>query len=116
MNRHFAQLDNQGIVQRVIVADSLDWCVQNLGGQWVETFADTPGKNYAGRNHKYHSDKDNFSSPQPYESWTLDKNLKWQPPVTVPLGISAVWDESERVWVDRAELAVMEDSVEEITK
>jgi hypothetical protein len=34
---YFAELDNDGIVTRVIVADDLQWCVDNLGGTWAET-------------------------------------------------------------------------------
>jgi hypothetical protein len=34
---YFAEVDGSGIVRRVIVADSLAWCVDVLGGTWVET-------------------------------------------------------------------------------
>jgi hypothetical protein len=32
---YFAELDNNNIVKRVIVADSKEWCEQGLGGIWV---------------------------------------------------------------------------------
>jgi hypothetical protein len=30
------------------VADSLEWCVDNLGGWWVETYQGHPTERYAG--------------------------------------------------------------------
>lgn len=37
MARYFAEVDAQNVVLRVIVAESADWCVDHLGGTWVET-------------------------------------------------------------------------------
>ena len=34
---YFAELDIDNVVLRVIVADSIDWCIDNLGGTWAET-------------------------------------------------------------------------------
>ena len=34
---YFAELDDDGSVLRVVVADTGAWCVQHLGGTWVET-------------------------------------------------------------------------------
>jgi hypothetical protein len=34
---YYAELDAAGIVLRVIVADDLDWVLEQLGGDWVET-------------------------------------------------------------------------------
>lgn len=34
---YFAEIDDTGTVTRVIVADTEQWCVDNLGGTWVET-------------------------------------------------------------------------------
>lgn len=99
MPKYFAQLDSQGIVQKVIVADSLEWCVLNLGGEWVETFIDDTNKNYAGKGAKYHSGLDNFSSEKPYESWSLDSKLKWQPPKIIPKdGKVYDWNEEKLDW------------------
>lgn len=35
--RFFAEIGGDNIVQRVIVADSVEWCAEHLGGWWVET-------------------------------------------------------------------------------
>ena len=105
MSRYFAQLDNQSIVQRVIVADSLEWCVNHLGGQWVETFIDKEDHNYAGIGYTFHTDKKNFSRPQIFKSWTLDEKCNWNPPVPVPSHTEDelyTWEEKEKEWIKYA--------------
>jgi hypothetical protein len=37
MSRYFAEIDSNALVTRVIVAHSLEWCQQALGGTWIET-------------------------------------------------------------------------------
>lgn len=44
----FAEIGADNIVQRVILADSLAWCAEHLGGWWVETFQGHPTERYAG--------------------------------------------------------------------
>lgn len=34
---HFAEVDSTNKVLRVIVADTKQWCEDNLGGTWVQT-------------------------------------------------------------------------------
>jgi len=34
---YFAELDIDNMVLRVVVADDLQWCIDNLGGTWMET-------------------------------------------------------------------------------
>lgn len=97
MPRYFAQLNNQGVVERVIVADSLDWCVKNLGGDWMETFMDNPDKNYAGRGHKYDSTLSNFVSEKPFDSWVLNEKAQWEAPIPRPKN-SGSWNEEEGRW------------------
>jgi len=98
--RYFAEIDNNNIVKRVIVADNKEWCEQNLGGVWVETFMDKRNnKNYAGIGYMHHSDKDNFSSPQPFKSWKLDKNCIWQAPKK-RLKMNTFWDEEKQDWIE----------------
>ena len=84
----FAQIDTQtNEVIRLIRADTQVWCEYHLGGTWVRTYYNMKGKNYAGRGWRYHPDKENFSPPQPYPSWTLDDNLQWQPPLFLFLSL-----------------------------
>lgn len=98
MPRYFAQIDDTKTVTRVIVADSLEWCVQHLGGTWVETFMDAPDKNYAGRGHKYRDDKANFVSEKPYASFVLDEKLQWKAPVAKPTKGDHTWNEDTLSW------------------
>lgn len=97
---HFAEIDpDTNIVIRVIRAKLKIWCEYNLGGEWVRTYYETPGKNYAAKGYMYHPDKENFSMPQPYPSWTLDGNCKWQPPVSHPEDDkSYIWNEETQSW------------------
>lgn len=46
--RSFAEIGSENLVTRVIVADSLEWCVETLGGWWVETYEDHGTEHYAG--------------------------------------------------------------------
>lgn len=82
---YFAILDNNKVVN-VVVSDS-----ETNEGKNLE------GKNTAGIGWTYHPDKDNFSPPQPYPSWTLDDTCIWQPPITKPEG-SYTWNEETQSW------------------
>ena len=109
---HFAEVvDN--IVTRVIVADTKEWCEQNLGGTWVQTSYNTQGnvhalggtplhKNYAGIGYSW--DGTGFAAPQPFPSWSLDLySYEWQAPVAMPEdGKLYNWDESTTSWVESA--------------
>lgn len=107
---HYAKVEN-GIVTQVIVADGPDWCEKNLGGEWVQTSYNTFGgvhangkfpihKNYAGIGH--HFDGVGFYTPQPYDSWTLDKeSYLWKAPTEVPTeGGPYKWDEDSLSWIE----------------
>lgn len=55
MARYFAQIEG-GIVQRVVVAPSLNWCASRLGGDWVEAadpYAPAQTLNYCGPGYGY---------------------------------------------------------------
>lgn len=99
MTRYFAELQNN-IVQRVVSATEARWCIDNLGGEWVQTYYDTKGKNYAGRGYTYDPIKDNFIAPQPYPSWVLGDDLRWSAPVERPNdGYFYIWSEENLMWV-----------------
>ena len=97
---HFAEINTQTKeVLRVILAKSKLWCEYELDGTWFRTYYDTEGKNYAGIGWTYHPEKENFSSPQPYPSWTLDDECHWQPPVPYPSdNKSYKWNEETQSW------------------
>lgn len=111
---HYAKVEN-GIVTQVIVADGVDWCEQNLGGEWVQTSYNTSRgvhangkfpihKNYAGIG--FHFDGVGFYEPQPYPSWTLNKeSYTWECPKEYPTdGERYQWNEETGDWEPQLEL------------
>lgn len=61
---HFAQLDSNNKVINVIVADSLEWCEENLGGTWIQTsYNASNGIKFAGVGDTW--DGTNFVLPTP---------------------------------------------------
>lgn len=107
---HFAELNDDNVVLRVIVADNKEWCENNLGGTWVQTSYNTHGgqhpegrplhKNYAGIG--YHFDGVGFYAPQPFPSWIKDEETYiWQAPVAMPDdGKLYSWDEDSLSWIE----------------
>ena len=116
---HFAELDSNNIVLRVIVVDNKDTsipdgtevesigaahCQKLYGGNWKQTsYNATFRKNYAGVGFKYYADSNLFAAPQPYASWTLNTTSGgWDAPITEPTLTDAEkaagkfysWDES----------------------
>lgn len=56
--------------------------------------------NYAGIGYTYDEVNDVFYPPSPYNSWSLDSNWVWQPPVAYPDdGQGYTWDEDTVSWV-----------------
>lgn len=108
---HFAEIDDDNTVVRVIVADTKEWCEQNLGGTWVQTSYNTHGnqhpegrplhKNYAGIGYLW--DGIGFYAPQPYSSWTKnEETYLWESPVPYPIdGKTYSWDESSLSWIEQ---------------
>ena len=106
---HYAKVEN-GLVTQVIVADSIVWCEENLGGECVQTSYNTHGgvhsggkfpihKNYAGIG--YHFDGVGFYEPQPYPSWTLNKDsYLWEAPTPKPAEGLWKWDEDTLSWIE----------------
>jgi len=104
--RRFAEIDSAGIVQRVIVAESAEWCEQALGGEWVETFKDRSQRtHYASAGYTYDPERDAFIPPKPFESWVLDETTcLWVAPVDMPDdGKEYRWDEDSTSWVEIVE-------------
>ena len=105
---HFAEVDADNTVLRVIVADTKEWCEQNLGGTWVQTSYNTHGgqhpegrplhKNYAGIGYKW--DGIGFYAPQPFPSWTKNEDTYlWEAPVPMPIdGKPYTWNEADQKW------------------
>jgi hypothetical protein len=116
---HFAELDETNIVKQVIVVHNnellvdgvesetkgIEFCQSLFGGNWVQTsYNGNIRKNYAGIGFIYDPVLDAFYAPQPYPSWTLDENARWQPPTPMPEdGIFYWWDETTLSWTEPTE-------------
>ena len=103
---HFAEIDENNIVIRVLVAndafsnEGYDWLIDNLGGTWIKTsYNSTIRFNYAGVGFSYDSELDAFIAPQPYPSWELDETCQWESPVPYPDdGLMYSWNEQIIDW------------------
>lgn len=103
---HWAKLDNNNRVERVIVADSEPTF---LKGKWVQTSYNTKcgehllggtplRKNFAGIGSVYDEQKDAFIPKKPFPSWTLNESsCCWEAPIAKPEGNYA-WDEASGSW------------------
>ena len=120
---HFAELDSNNIVLRVIVVSNKEttdangneiesigaaFCESLFGGTWKQTsYNGSFRKNYAGIGFAYRADLDAFVPPKPYPSWVLDQNTaQWQAPVLMPPDAFTgnplkiyLWDEATLSWV-----------------
>ena len=110
---HWAEIDNDNKVIRVLVGDNNDpngdegyqWLIDNLGGNWVKTsYNSNIRKQYAGIGFTYDAVNDVFIAPQPYPSWSLDNNFDWQPPTPMPTEGRWYWDEDSLSWVEEESL------------
>jgi hypothetical protein len=113
---HFAELDPNNVVLRVIVVANADtssldgtekeyigaaFCERLFGGTWKQTsYNSTFRKNYAGIGYLYDSQRDAFISPKPYPSWVLNEDTcQWNSPVAMPTdGKRYAWNETNQSW------------------
>ncbi len=118
---HWAELDENNIVLRVVVGDNNDpngdegyqWLIDNLGGTWVKTsYNGTIRKQFAGIGFKYDAEGDVFVGLKPFDSWSLDENFDWQAPVPKPEGFY-VWDEETLSWVEFTPIEPIDEALAE---
>ena len=117
---HFAEINNENIVQRVIVAeqDFIDSGAVGDANNWIQTSYNTRGgvhyapnsntpdegvafrKNYAGVGYTYDESRDAFIGPKSYASWVLDEDTcQWVAPVDFPDdGELYIWNEETVTW------------------
>jgi len=105
---HFAEINSEGVVQRVIVAEQNFINSGAVGDSfnWVQTsYNHNFRKNYAGIGYTYDKTRDAFIPPQPYDSWTLDEaTCQWNAPTPMPEdGKVYTWDEDTTSWVEIVE-------------
>ena len=80
---HWAELDSENKVIRVLVGDNNDpagdegyqWLIDNLGGTWIKTsFNGNIRKNYAGIGYTYDEVRDAFIPPKPDDATGLNED------------------------------------------
>ena len=114
---HFAELDENNVVLRVIVIDNNDikdengveqesigveFCHSLFGGIWKQTsYNGKFRKNYAGQNYFYDETSDAFIPPKPYPSWVLNEtNCQWYAPIPMPTNGYWSWNEETQTWIE----------------
>jgi hypothetical protein len=112
---HWAELDENNTVIRVVVCDNNDpsedegyqWLLDNLNGTWVKTsYNRTIRKNFAGIGYTYDPIRDAFIPPKPFESWRLnEETCIWEPPTSYPTSDLEdpkhySWDETTLSWIE----------------
>jgi Ni,Fe-hydrogenase I large subunit len=118
---HFAELDENNVVTRVIVVHNnellgadgvefeekgIDFCESLFGHRnWKQTsYNGNFKKQFSGIGFTYDSDKDVFIEPSPHPSWTLNENSDWVAPVEKPdeSGLEEnqyyAWYEDSQTW------------------
>tara|TARA_R110002073_G_scaffold248140_1_gene411120 strand:- start:33 stop:401 length:369 start_codon:yes stop_codon:yes gene_type:complete len=114
---HFTKLDENNIVIDIVKIDNSVMLnndgteseekgkdfLNNLFGEatWVQTsYNNNFRKQYAGIGYTYDLTNDVFIIPQGvYNSWTLDSNFNWQPPVPKPDSEDIYdWNEDTLTW------------------
>ena len=116
---HFAELDANNVVLRVIVVGNADtsdangvekehigaaFCERLFGGTWKQTsYNGNMRKRYAGIGYSYNEALDAFVAPKPYPSWVLNNTTaEWEAPVPMPVeeGKRFAWNEETGAWVE----------------
>lgn len=107
---HFAEVDNNNIVLRVLVVlDEQEDRGQeylavdcNLGGIWLQTsYNGRIRRRFAGIGYSYMQEFDAFVRPKPYPSWVFDTiEADWVAPIAKPdAGIDWYWNEDSEQWL-----------------
>jgi len=113
---HWAELDENNIVIRVLVGDNNDangdegyqWLLDNLGGRWIKTsYNGNIRFRFAGIGYSYDEARDAFIPPKPFDSWVLDETTcDWKAPVNKPDDENVYnWNEQNQSW-DLVELDI----------
>ena len=111
---YFSEIDKNGIVLRVIVADQyfIDSGAVGDPANWIQTSYNTYAgvhtkggtplrKNFAGIGYTYDNARDMFIPPKPFASWILNEDKgQYEAPVAYPSDRKKYqWDEAGQKWV-----------------
>ena len=106
---HWAQIDSNNKVVRVLVGDNNDpagdegyqFMLDTFGGTWIKTsYNGNIRGTFAGIGYDYNHDEDIFIEPQPYPSWVRSGSF-WHAPIEYPTdGKLYDWNEELGNWVE----------------
>ena len=115
---HFAEIDENDIVTRVIVVNNNELIENGIESEekgidfleklfehrnWVQcSYNGNFRQNFPGQGDKYDREHLAFIRPQPYNSWTLNlSNFQWEPPTSRPTDLDNIytWDEQSLSWI-----------------
>jgi hypothetical protein len=111
---HYAFIDDNNIVTEVIAGideteliegkSPEDWYAEFRGQKCVRTSYNARIRyNYAGIGFTYDPIDDAFISPQPFPSWILNSNKRWEAPLPYPQDDKMyVWNEETQSWDEMA--------------
>jgi hypothetical protein len=111
---HYAFLDENNIVTEVITGiDETeliegkfpeDWYTEFRGQRCIRTsYNGNIRYNYAGIGYTYDPIADAFIPPQPFPSWILNSNKRWEAPLPYPQDDKMyVWNEETQSWDEMA--------------
>lgn len=115
---HFARINNNEVLQVIVInngvlldengleseAKGIEFCKDTYGQDtnWIQTSYNSKFRGvFAGEGFTYNSEKDVFTPPKPFESWSLsDDGFTWLSPVPYPSdGDYYYWNEQSMSWV-----------------
>ncbi len=115
---HFAELNDNNVVTRIIVVDNKDttdengneveavgitFCQNLFGGRWIQTSYNNNFRvRYAGIGYTYDASLDAFIPPKLFSSWVFNSSAYvWDPPVPAPNDDkNYYWDEATLSWIE----------------
>ena len=115
---HFAEIDDNNVVLRVIVVNNNElmddnsveqeslgqaFCQSLFDGNWVQTsYNGSFRKNFAGVGYTYDQERNAFIPPKAYSSWVLNETTcQWEAPIPLPDSDSDyIWDEDTTSWIE----------------
>jgi hypothetical protein len=116
MMAHWAEIDENNIVTRVLVTsneeadEGYQWLIDNLGVRWIKTSYNTVAGvhleggtplrwTFAGIGYSYNEELDAFISPCTYVGWIFDEStMGWVAPRPKPDSGFWYWNEETEQW------------------
>lgn len=104
---HFAKIENDIVTNVIVIDNAIEtegalFIAGTLGldGEWIQTsYNENIRGNYAGIGYTYDRGNDVFYAPQPFPSWLLNSEWKWESPIPYPNdGEEYNWNEETISW------------------